>query len=230
LLREVLAANPRTIVVLEGGSAIVTSPWDSAASALLWAGYPGAQGGHAIADVLFGDVGPSGRLPFSMPVREEDLVRFDNTSATVTYEYLHGYRHLQAQRVQPRFAFGYGLSYSTVAYESLAVAASEVSATDTIEATVTVRNTGARSARETAQLYVAAVGSTIERAPMDLRAFAQQEIAAGASAALVLRVPVRELAIWDEGARAMRVEPGTYELRVGPDSERTPLRATITVR
>lgn len=230
LLREVLATNARTIVLLEGGSAILTAPWDSAANAMLWAGYPGAQGGLAITDVLFGDVEPAGRLPFSMPVREEDLVPFDNTSTRVTYEYLHGYRHLQAQRRSPRFAFGFGLSYSTVAYESLSLASNRVSATDTIEATVTVRNTGARAARETAQLYVSAQGSMIERAPMDLRAFAQQEIAPGAVATMVLRIPARELAIWDETTRVMRVEPGSYELRVGSSSEDTPLRATVEVR
>jgi beta-glucosidase len=230
LVRAVSAENPRTVVVLEGGSAITTSEWDTAVGALLWAGYPGAQGGHAIADVLFGDHDPSGRLPFSMPEREADLPAFDNRSERVTYGYLQGYRHLQAARTAPRYAFGFGLSYSSVAYESVSLASSTVAIDGTIEARVTVRNTGARPARETAQLYVAAVGSTIVRAPMDLRAFDQREIAGGASAELTLRVPVRELAVWDEAARVMRVEAGTYELRVGPSSEDTPLRAMITVR
>lgn len=230
LIRDALAENPRTVVVLEGGSAITTASWDANVAALLWAGYPGARGGEAIADIVFGDAAPSGRLPFSMPESEGDLPAFDNASARVAYGYLHGYRHLQATRRAPRYAFGFGLGYSAVSYESIAVASSAVSATDVIEARVTVRNTGARSMRETAQLYVAAMGSTIMRAPMDLRAFEQREIAAGASETVTLRVPVSELAVWDEGSRSMRVEPGTYELRVGPDSERTPLRATITVR
>lgn len=230
LIREASALNARTVVVLEGGSAITTASWDTTVPALLWAGYPGAQGGHAIADIVFGAEAPSGRLPFSMPESEVDLPAFDHRSARVNYGYLHGYRHLQATRRAPRYAFGFGLGYSSVSYETIALASAEVSATQSIEARVAVRNTGTRATRETAQLYVAAVGSPIMRAPMDLRAFEQREIAAGATQTFVLSVAASELAVWDEASRSMRVEPGMYEVRVGPDSERTPLRATFTVR
>ncbi|MBL8683249.1 MAG: glycoside hydrolase family 3 C-terminal domain-containing protein [Myxococcales bacterium] len=233
LVRAAVAENPRTIVVLESGAALETASWDAGVAALLWAGYPGSQGGHAIADVLFGAVEPSGRLPFSMPVREADLPPFDNTSERVTYEFLQGYRHLQQQRTAPRFAFGFGLSYSSVRYESITLATPDAasSAPETsIEATVTVRNTGARRARETVQLYVSATASTTVRAPRDLRAFSQVEIAPGATVTVPVRFALRDLAVYDTTARRMVIEPTTYELQAGPDSERATLRATLTVR
>ena len=233
LVRAASAENPRTILVLESGAALETAPWDAGVAALLWAGYPGSQGGHAIADVLFGAVEPSGRLPFSMAEREADLPPFDNTSDRVTYEFLQGYRHLQARAIAPRFAFGFGLSFSSVNYEAISLTSSTASASEpdnVVEATVTVRNTGARPVRETAQLYVSVTGSSITRAPRDLRAFAQVEIAPGATTTARLRFALRDLAVYDETARRMVIERTTYELRAGPDSERTPLRATLTVR
>lgn len=233
LVRAVSAENPRTIVVLESGSALETASWDTGVAALLWAGYPGSQGGHAIADVLFGAVEPSGRLPFSMPVRESDLPPFDNTSERVTYEFLQGYRHLQQQRTTPRFAFGFGLSYSSVAYESIALTSANASSSapeTMVEAMVTVRNNGARPVRETVQLYASATASMIARAPRDLRAFSQVVIAPGATVTVPVRFALRDLSVYDTTARRMVIEPTTYELRAGPDSERATLSATLTVR
>lgn len=227
LIRAAAALNTRVVVVLEGGAAILTSAWRDEVAAVVMAFYPGAMGGAALADVLFGDAAPSGRLPFSIPEREADLPAFDNTSETVTYGYLHGYRHLGRAGVGAAHAFGSGLTYTTFGYSDLSLSASTVRAGQTLTATVTVTNRGAVRAIETAQLYVTAVGSRVERAPRDLRAFAQVDLAPGQSARVALPVRVDDLAYWDVATSAWVLEPIAYEVIVAHDAAAEGLRATV---
>jgi beta-glucosidase len=215
LIRAVAALHPRVVVVLEGGAAITTSEWDTDVEALLFAFYPGSEGGAAIADVIFGDHAPSGRLPFSIPEREEDLPPFDNVSDVVDYGYLHGYRHLAENGTPARYPFGYGLTYTRFALSELSLEGSSVAPVGTLRATVRVTNTGAVRARETVQAYVSTVGSRVTRAPEDLRAFAQLELGPGESSIVTLEVRAQDLAFWDEAAARFEVEPIEYELRVG---------------
>ncbi|MCA9605534.1 MAG: glycoside hydrolase family 3 C-terminal domain-containing protein [Myxococcales bacterium] len=229
LVQAVSALNPNVVVVLEGGAAILVEGWGDRVAAILHAFYPGSQGGNAIADVLFGVEAPSGRLPFSVPVAEADLPPFDHTSDAVTYGYFHGYRHLEREGTAARYPFGFGLTYTTFAYDAITLAASTVAPDGELVATVEVTNPGSVTARETVQLYVAAIGSRVERAPQDLRAFAQVEIAPGATETVELRVPAADLAFWDEAARAWEVEAIEYEARVGPSSADTPLVETFRV-
>lgn len=227
---EALAAlNPNVIVVLEGGSALLVEGWVDDVAAVLHAFYPGSEGGHAIADVLFGVSAPSGRLPFSVPVAEADLPPFDNTSLAVTYDYLHGYRHLDAAGTAPRYPFGFGLTYTTFSYDSLSLGATTLSPDGTLTATVEVTNTGTVGAIETVQLYVAAVGSRVTRAPRDLRAFGQIELAPGATGTVELTVAARDLAFWDVDAGAWEVEAIDYEIQVGPHAGDLPLTGTVSV-
>ena len=227
LIRAAAALNARVVVVLEGGGAILTSGWRDDVAAVALAFYPGAQGGSALADVLFGDAAPSGRLPFSIPEREADLPVFDNAADTVTYGYFHGYRHLAHAGVAAAHAFGSGLTYTTFGYGDLALSATTVRAGETFTATVTVTNRGAVRAIETPQLYVTAQGSRVERAPRDLRAFAQVELAPGASARVTLTVRVDDLAYWDTAASAWVLEPIAYDVIVAPDAAAAGVRATV---
>ncbi len=217
LIRAVAAIHPAVVVVLEGGAAILTD-WESEIESLLFAFYPGAQGGHALADLVFGDVAPSGRLPFSIPERESDLPLFDNVSPVVTYGFFHGYRHLGHEGLTARHAFGEGLTYTQFAYSELALDATTLAADGTLEASVLVTNTGSVEARETVQLYVAAIGSRVERAPHDLRAFAQVELAPGASERVTLRVAADDLRFWDTAMLRWELEAIDYEMRVGASS------------
>jgi len=218
LIRAVAAIQPRTVVILEGGAAITSAPWDSLVPALLFAFYPGSEGGRALADVVFGDHAPSGRLPFSVPVAEADLPPFDNVSDTVTYGFFHGYRHLAHEGRRPHYPFGFGLTYTVFAYADLRLAAEIAAPDSTIEATVRIANEGARPAIETVQLYVAAQGSSVMRAPEDLRSFAQVALGPGESRDVTLRFPAESLAYWDTDEARFVVEPGEYEIRVGPHS------------
>ena len=227
LIRAAAALNERVVVVLEGGAAILTRGWRDEVEAVVMAFYPGAMGGSALADVLFGDAAPSGRLPFSIPEREADLPPFDNRSDEVTYGYFHGYRHLAREGVAAAHPFGSGLSYTTFAYSELALSASTVRSGQSLTASVTVTNRGAARAIETPQLYVTARGLRVERSPRDLRAFAQVELAPGASERVTLTVRVDDLAYWDTATSAWVLEPIAYDVIVAPDAAAEGLRATV---
>lgn len=219
LLREVAALHPRVVVVLEGGASITVEEWVDDVEAVLFAFYPGQQGGLAIADVLFGDVAPSGRLPFSVPAREADLPRFDSVSHEVTYDLWHGYRHLQRQGAAPRYPFGHGLTYTRFTYGALSLSSSSIGPDDDLVVTVDVTNAGAARAIETVQLYVRALRSRVERAPRELRAFAQVDLPPGETRTVVLALDAQDLAFWDAAAGAFEVERTDYEVEIGASAE-----------
>lgn len=229
LIRAASALNDRVIVVLEGGAAFTVSDWVDEAQGLLMAFYPGSEGGHAIADVLFGDEDASGRLPFSVPVSEADLPAFDNTSDTVTYGYFHGYRHLQNEGMAPQYPFGFGLSYASFALANLIVTPGPIARDGTVSASVDVTNTSAVRGRQTVQLYVGAIGSRVTRAPRELRAFAQIELAPGATETVTMRFLAADLAFWDEAAGAFELEALEYAVGVGTSVEDLPAAGTFRV-
>lgn len=229
LLESITAIGTPTIVVLEGGGPLLTEGWITDTDAVLMAWYPGMQGGLAIADLLFGDAEPAGRLPASVPVAEADLPEFDNVSESVEYGYLHGYRHLDANGTAPAFGFGFGLGYTTFSYDALVLDAESITTDGTITAQVELTNTGARSGIETVQLYVAMPSSSYMRAPKDLRAFAQVELAAGESANVMLAIPAASLAVWDPARSAFVVEPGDYDVHVGSSVVTLPLSGAFTI-
>jgi beta-glucosidase len=230
LIAETAALNDATIVVLEGGSALTVEPWIDDVEAVLMAWYPGQEGGHAIADVLFGDVNPSGRLPLTFARSGDDLPEFPNDRDEVTYGYFHGYRLLDRNGNVPRFAFGFGLGYTTYAYANLTVADATLAPGDTLEVTADVTNRGSVAGDEIVQLYVGAEASSVLRAVRDLKAFARVHLEPGETRTVPLRVPVEDLAYYDVGARAWRVEPLTYRVHVGSSSRDLPLSAAFDVR
>lgn len=229
LIDAVAALNARVIVVLEGGSAILVERWVDRVPAILHAFYPGGEGGHAIADVLFGVESPSGRLPFSVPMSETDLPEFDNVSSAVTYGYFHGYRHLANEGTAPRYPFGFGLTYGTFTYDAMSLDAASIGPGGTLTVRVDVTNTGARSAIETVQLYVSAMGSRVMRSPLDLRAFGQIELGPMESGTVELTVRARDIEFYDVDAGAWVLEAISYMVRVGPSAAELPLSDAFTV-
>jgi beta-glucosidase len=212
LIRAVASANPRTIVCVMAGSAVIMESWRREVPALLVLWYPGMEGGHALADVLFGAVAPSGRLPFVSPTSEDQLPHFDRDATAITYDLWHGYRKLDRDGATPAFPFGFGLTYTQFTYRSASVDRDEVSADDTIEVSVEVENTGARDADEVVQIYAEAIGSAIERAPRELRGFARIAVPAGQSRVARIPLAVRSLAYFDEARDDFAVEPIAYDL------------------
>jgi beta-glucosidase len=252
LIRAVAAANPRTVVVLMGGGAILTREWDQEVAGLLLLWYPGEQGGHALADVLFGRVSPSGRLPFAIPVREDQLPPFAPRADQVTYDLWHGYRRLRRHGQAAAWPFGFGLSYSAFAHSDLAAVAlrsDTVEARDAagddgsgdargdaregsreggwVELAVTVRNCGAVAAAEVAQVYLEPPGELLERPARILVAFQRVDLEPGASRRLQLTIPLRRLACFDPDRDAFVLEGGTHRLVVAPHAEAPGLAAGL---
>ena len=218
-------ANLKVVVVMKSGGAIVVKDWLAGADAVLMSWYAGMKEGTALAELLFGDVNPSGKICQSFPVNESDLPVFDNTNKEdVVYDYYHGYRWLEKKGIAPQYPFGYGLSYTTYEYANLNVAESTVAADGTLTVTVDVKNTGAVAGSEVVELYVGYANTGVDdawgRPVKDLKAFARvEDIAPNETRTVTLTVPASELAYWDTGAEAWKVEKMAYELFVGPSSD-----------
>ncbi|MBS1674128.1 MAG: glycoside hydrolase family 3 C-terminal domain-containing protein [Actinobacteria bacterium] len=219
LLDAVVAANPRTVVVLSNGS-VVALPFADRVPAIVEAWLLGQAGGSATVDVLLGTVNPSGRLAETIPHRVEDTPAFGNfpgSNGHVRYGegILVGYRWYDARDMSVTYPFGHGLSYTSFAYGTVSAS---VAGNGDIEVTVPVTNTGSRDGREIVQVYVAPVASAVERAPRELKAFASVEIAAGATADVVLTVRREDLAYWDVRVDRFVVEGGAYRVEAGASS------------
>jgi beta-glucosidase len=230
LILKVAAANPRTVVVMMAGSAVITEAWRGQVPAIVMLWYPGMEGGHALADVLLGRVNPGGRLPCSFPASPADLPFFDRETEEITYDLWHGYRKLARDGANPAFPFGYGLSYTSFEWANLRLASDQLGRDDTLEVTVDLTNTGAVAGDEVVQLYITVPGSKVERAPRELKAFKRVSLAAGETRSVNLKVPVGKLAYYDEAAGWV-VEPGAYELSAARHAhDRAALTATFRVK
>jgi len=218
LIRAVAEANPRTVVVLIGGSAFVTEAWRERVPAILMAWYPGMEGGHALADLLLGRVNPSGKLPCVFPCSEAHLPFFDKNAASIEYGLFHGYRLLERAGHAPAFPFGFGLSYTTFAYRNLTLERSDLAPGDTLRVRVEVANTGAVAGAEVAQLYVGCEGPAVERPLKELKGFVRLELAPGESRTIEFVVPLEQLAYYDETRACWTIEPASYRVYVGASS------------
>ena len=230
LIQAVTAANPKTVVAVMAGSAVIMEAWRERAAAILMLWYPGMEGGHALADVLIGRVNPSGRLPCVFPARVEDLPAFDRNATAITYDLWHGYRKMERDGASPAFPFGFGLSYARFEYANLRLTKTRLSPYEALEATLDVTNVSDRPGQEVVQLYVAAIGSKVERAPKELKAFARVALAPGETRAVRLAAPVADLAYYDEGGAGWVVERIAYAAMVGRHSlDPDAFRTTFTV-
>jgi beta-glucosidase len=226
LIRTVAAANRRTIVVLVGGSAIVTDAWRDQVGAIIMAWYPGTEGGHAVARVLFGEVNPGGRLPCTWPRSAEQLPPFGPARAaggaggmsatSVRYGPLHGYRLVQATERSPAFPFGFGLSYTTFEHGRLAGRRSWDGA---ITVTVPVANTGTRVGDEVVQLYLDEPLGSDPRPLRTLRGFRRVTVAPGSTLNVTLQVPT------DAARRAQAANRGSLVVHVGRSADPRDQRA-----
>jgi len=224
LLEALHATGKPVIFVLTTGSAVGLRWAQDNLPAVLVAWYPGQQGGTAVADVLFGDANPAGRLPVTFYESVAQLPPFaDYNMEGRTYRYFRG---------QPVYPFGHGLSYTRFGYTPLRLSRASVGAAGRIEASVEVTNTGARSGDEVVQVYVRRVGSARPaEAVRTLRGFQRIPLAAGAKAsARFTLVPERDFVTYDEGRKALAVVPGEYEIEVGASSADIRARGRVTVR
>ena len=178
MITRIGGINKNTAVVLIGGNMLMLDPWFGHVPAVLMAFYPGMRGGLATTRVLFGDVNPSGKLPFVSPCRESDLPQVDWLADEQEYGYYHGYEKLDKQGIRPRLPFGYGLSYTTFALGRIRLK-SVRDGTAVFE--VELKNTGDRAGAEVVQLYVGWNGSCVDRPVKRLQDFARVQLEAGES-------------------------------------------------
>lgn len=218
LLLEASRLNPRTVAVVIAGSAIVSEAWRESIPSILVAWYPGMEGGRALAAVLLGERSPGGKLPCVFPRSAADLPAFDPAGDSAVYDRYHGYRLLDRNGVEPAFAFGHGLSYTTFELSAPAVAASRVRTRDALRITVTVTNTGGRAGSEVVQVYVEPPRSDVDRPVRELRGFRKVRVDSGASATVEIDVPVDKLGYWDVERHAIVVAKGEYVAHVGTSS------------
>lgn len=218
LIKAVASESDRCVVVLEAGSAVTMEAWKDDVEAILMAWFPGMEGGHAIADILFGDVNPSGKLPLTFPESTEQLPFFDRKARSIEYGYYHGYRLFDREGYEPAFAHGFGLSYTEYRYANLELGAVEVPKDGTIKASIDVTNAGDMAGEEVVQLYVGREGSGIDRPEKELKGFARVALEPGETKTVTFTVEARDLACYDEGSGSWVVEPGDYKVRVGPSS------------
>ena len=236
LIEAVKAANPKTIVVFIAGAPFDLNKTEKENSTIVWSWYNGSEGGNALADVLLGNLNPSGKLPWTMPKQLSDSPAHatnsfpGNASVTYTEGLLVGYRWFDTKNVAPLYPFGYGLSYTTFEFANAKADKKEYSTDDTINVTVEVKNTGKADGKEVVQLYSAKAGSKVSRAAKELKGFAKTMVKAGSSKTVTISVPVKELAYYEVTTKKWTVEPGTYTFKLGNSSRNLKAEVSIVVK
>ena len=222
LVKQVFAANPRTVEVLRSSFpyAIVWSQQNL--PAIVHMTHNSEEEGHGLADVLFGDYSPAGRLTQTWPTGDAQLLPI------LDYNLLHGRTYLYSKD-KPLYAFGYGLSYTSFNYEGLKVSAPKVTAEGSIQVTVKVKNTGTRTGDEVVQLYVQHLGSKVERPQLELKGFKRVRIEGGAERNVAFDLKPRDLAYWDAAAHVWRVEAEQVRVLAGGSSDSLPVQSAVEI-
>jgi beta-glucosidase len=222
LIEQVAAANPRTIVVLNAGSPL-SMTWLDGVAAVVQAWYLGQETGNAIADVLFGNANPSGKLPTTLPKRLKDnpaYLNYPGENGQVLYgEGLFiGYRYYDKKDIAPLFPFGYGLSYTTFAYRNLKLSKLKYAADDTIQLSVDVENTGSQAGKEIVQVYVRDVQSRLVRPEKELKAFAKIALEPGETKTVTFTLGKEALSFFDPASKRWVAGAGEFQVLVGSSS------------
>lgn len=229
LIRRVAAANPKTVVVVNAGSP-VSMPWADDVAAILQYWLPGQEGGNALADVLFGDVNPSGKLPTTHPLRYQDCpsyINFPGENGKVFYGegIFVGYRYYEKKEMPVRFPFGYGLSYTFFEYSDLKLNKDSFGPADEIKVTLTVKNAGQRAGQEVVQVYIRDEQASLVRPEKELKAFTKVALQPGESKTITLTLDRQSLAYYDPSIPGWIAEEGRFEALVGASSADIRLRA-----
>jgi beta-glucosidase len=240
LITYATKANPNTVVVLHSGGALDMQPWANKVGASLHAWFPGQQGGQALAEILYGKVNPSGKLPITIDKKIQDNPSYpsysdpkqylgDNALTEMNYSegiYL-GYRGYDKKHAKPLYPFGYGLSYTTFDYSNLKLSTNVMAPGSTIDVKFTVTNSGSQAGFEVAQLYVHPANPAVDRPEKELKGFTKVYLQPGESKTVSIPIDSRSLAYYVEKTDSWDVDAGKFKILVGPDSEDLPLDRTL---
>jgi beta-glucosidase len=212
LIRRVHAVNPRMVVVLLNGGPVSVAWEKENVPAIVEMFMAGEEGGNAVADVLFGDYNPGGKMPYTVYENANLLPPMEEYDVTkgFTYMYLEG---------QPVYPFGHGLSYTAFDYSNLSISASQIPASGQVIVHVDVQNSGKRAGDEVVQLYVRDVEASVKRPKKELRGFERISLKPGEKKTVSFSLPAEKLSFYDTNKKAFVVEPGAFEVMVGSSSE-----------
>jgi beta-glucosidase len=217
LIKAAAESGKPVIVVVIAGSAVIVESWLGQASAILQTFYSGMEGGTALARLLFGDISPSGKLPFTVAKSERDYPHFDKNADRIEYGYYHGYALFEREGRAPRFAFGHGLSYTRFAYRALKLRRTK----GAIEIAVSVTNEGASAADDVVQIYASFPGTAAERPKKVLKAFARMTLAPGETKTIRREVSLQDLMWRDAATHSWKLESGRHTFHAGGSSQTT---------
>ena len=245
MIRNLAALNHRTILAITAGGNVDMKPWIDRIQSLLFLWYPGEEGGTALADILFGVQNPEGKLPDTFEAKWEDNSTFhsyypqDNSNPAEPHIHYAegvflGYRYFDSSSVntagvQPRFPFGFGLSYTTFAFSNLRVSRSTIRPDDSLTVTLTIRNTGKVAGADVAQIYIGEQHPAVPRPRYELKAFQKVRLAPGESRTITLPLNRRSFAYWSQQDHAWKVDPGFFTIYAGDSSASVPLHADLTM-
>ncbi len=236
LISAVTKANANTVIVIISGAPVDLNNTVNSAEAMIWSGFNGSESGNAIADVLLGNINPSGKLPFTFPVSLKDSpvqslkpITGDNT---VNYSegLLVGYRWFDTKNIRPLFCFGHGLSYTDFSYSGIKANRKKYGKADKIELTLKVKNTGSMSGLETVQIYIKSLDSKVFMPEKELKAFKKVFVSAGSESTVNIGLNVSDLAWFNEKNMKWEVEQGSYKIIAGSSSRDLRGETTISVK
>ncbi len=223
LLNEVLKVNKNVVVVLNNGSAILMEDWNDRVPAIVEALYPGEQGGKALAQILFGEINPSGKLPFTIMKKWEDHAAaktYPGTKEIANYSegIFMGYRHFDKENIEPLYPFGYGLSYTTFNYSGIKLSSSIMSRDGSIDVSFTVTNSGNVDGDEVVQMYISDKKASVEREVKSLKGFKRVSLKAGESKEVTFTIDKSALSFYDVKNKTWRAEKGKFEVLIAASS------------
>jgi beta-glucosidase len=225
LISAVVRANPRTVVVLNTGCMVLMNRWAEAVPAIVQGWYSGQDDGNVIADILFGNVNPSGKLPITFPRTREDIgvvsaEQYPGTNGKGLYSegVFIGYRHFDKDNIAPQFAFGHGLSYTAFEYSNIKLSRRRIKPGESLTVEVQVKNTGHREGAEVVQLYVQDVQASVPRPVKELKGFEKVLLRAGQTKVVRINLDARSLAFYDVTKKQWTVEPGQFKIMIGSSS------------
>lgn len=232
IISKLIDANKKTIVFLIAGSA-VEMPWAEQANAIVWGWYGGMEAGHAFADILTGDVNPSGKMPITLPAHLEDtapiaLNDYNAIESLYTEGVFIGYRWFEQQKIKPTFVFGHGLSYTQFALTDIELSAENISGDETVTVTAQVKNTGKVAGAEVVQLYLHDKEASVARPEKELKGFAKVYLEPNESKEISITLNKRDLSFWDIKTDDWLAETGDFEVQLGTSLENIHLRKTFS--
>jgi beta-glucosidase len=233
LIKAVTAANPRTVVILNAGGGIDWSGWLDSTPTLIDAWYPGQAGGQALAEIVFGDTNPSGKLPITLEKKWADVPsspyydHVDGLKAVYGEGVFAGYRGYDQNKIEPQFSFGFGLSYTTFAFSNLQVASTGDAQNPKVTVSFDVKNTDAMAGAEVGEVYVGDPHASVARPPRELKGFGRVQLAPGETKTISVDLDRDAFCFYDVASKSWKFEPGDFVVEAGASSRELPLEKTV---